>query len=128
MKNIAQLLKQKHKIVDCNKFIKNLGNEDRENSKRFIELLEREFIPDPQKNKVQLFEKNKGADDLRNYLKKNKPFFVQVLKFTRQHLSPSKLQEELNDAMESKDLVNIELKLLRAIYFAKLQDEFNDEK
>ncbi len=62
-----------------------------------------------------------AKDDLFALIKKNKSFFVNLLKFQKQKSSPALLFDELDDAIAGRDIDAIELALYRVLYFTNIK-------
>lgn len=62
---------------------------------------------------------NEANGELFRYLDRLRPLFQQLLALSKRSTSSGQLLEDLKEAMDSKDMSEIELQLLRAIVFTR---------
>jgi Ser/Thr protein kinase RdoA (MazF antagonist) len=111
MKTPIEILKSQNP-TGYGTFLKTYSDKQLSNSLALKEMLEASF---PASSKVE--ELGESKNELFRFLDRHRPLFQQILNLSKRSTSSSQLLDDLKQAMESKDMNEIELQLLRAIAF-----------
>jgi hypothetical protein len=106
---------------DFNDIFKNLDIRYMTDSGNAVALLKSKYEP---ALKLDLTELNESKLALDKFMKSNQAFFLELLKLHRKTTNPTKMLEEIKDAIERQDMTEIRLLLLEWIFLTGNQRMF----